>query len=407
MESTKLAPRDKPKLGIIGWRGMVGSVLLERMKCEADFNYFQTTFYSSSQAGSAAPAIDDNTGKNAGNLLSNPTIGDAYDYSDLSKLDIILTTQGGSYSEKVLPKLRHMGWQGYWIDAASTFRMHPNTKIVLDPINRADLLTAISQGIKTFAGANCSTATLLLGLAGLFQASLIETLSFMSYQSISGAGAQAMKELIAQHDYISKNQSAHAHHTHSAIEQEKNLTQALHDENFPKTSLSVPLATNILPWIDSDLGTGSSREELKTMDETNKILSIAAHKRIPIDGTCVRVGVLRSHSFGCTIRLRKNLAIAEIEQIIAGAHPWVKLIPNTKEATLRHLTPIACAKTLDIHVGRLRKTRIDAYTINAFVIADQLLWGAAEPLRRMLHLILERYAHEPTLFNNENALIKK
>ncbi len=391
--------RQLLKLGIIGWRGMVGSVLMERMRCEEDFKYFHVTFFSTSQAGQAVPkTLSENI------PTYNVQLQDANNLTTLKNQHILISTQGGAYSEQTLPQLRAQGWQGYWIDAASTFRMAADTKIVLGPLNQPFLLKALHDGVRNFASANCSTATMLLGLAGLFHADLVQWVSFMSYQSISGAGAAALTELIQQQTHLSQELMAAENSAKtplSALEMEAVLTKTLFTPNFPTQQLGTPLAYNILPWIDTDLATGSSREEVKTMAESNKILE--TQTSIPIDGTCVRVGVLRSHSFGCSVRLKENLPLAAIEKLIADAHPWVRVVPNTQAATLATLTPANATGSLNVYVGRLRKQRIDPYMLNAFILTDQLLWGAAEPLRRILRLLLQAIETTPALIADATA----
>lgn len=365
------------KVGIVGWRGMVGSVLMQRMQEEGDFNIgIEPVFFSTSQAGEAAPM-------NAGTLKS------ADDIEELKKLDIIITCQGGDYTKAVHPELRKQGWNGYWIDAASTLRMEDNAVIILDPVNRNVIDAALANGQKDFIGGNCTVSLMLMGLGGLFRAGLVEWLSSMTYQAASGAGAPNMRELLSQMGGLHGVVAEELKNPGSAIlEIDKKVTATLRDGSLPTKEFGFPLAGNVLPWIDREVEDGQSREEWKGFSETNKILGTSAP--IPVDGICVRVGAMRCHSQAITIKLNKDLPISEIEQIIANDNQWVKLVPNTKADTLKDLTPAAVSGSLTVPVGRVRKMKMGPQYVQAFTCGDQLLWGAAEPLRRMLRILVEK-----------------
>ncbi|MSN26008.1 MAG: aspartate-semialdehyde dehydrogenase [Geobacter sp.] len=363
------------KVGIVGWRGMVGSVLLQRMVEEGDFNIgIEPVFFSTSQAGQPAPM-------NAGTLKS------ADDIAELKKLDIIITCQGGDYTKAVHPELRKQGWNGYWIDAASTLRMEDNAVIILDPVNRDVIDKALANGQKDFIGGNCTVSLMLMALGGLFRAGLVEWLTSMTYQAASGAGAPNMRELLSQMGALSGTVAEELKNPGSAIlEIDKKVTEALRDGTLPTKEFGFPLAGNVLPWIDREVEDGQSREELKGFAETNKILGTV--NPIPVDGICVRVGAMRCHSQAITIKLNKDLPIEEIENLIKNDNQWVKLIPNTKAETLAGLTPAAVSGTLTVPVGRVRKMKMGPQYVQAFTCGDQLLWGAAEPLRRMLRILV-------------------
>lgn len=365
------------KLGIIGQRGMVGSVLMSRMHEEKDFNSFKTHFFSTSQVGQDAPAVEG----------GHSILLDAHNLAELSDMDIILSCQGGDYTNKVHSPLRNKGWSGYWIDAASSLRMKDDALIVLDPVNRKSIEEGLNVGVKDFVGGNCTVSLMLLALGGLFKEGLIEWMTSMTYQAASGAGAKNMFELMDQmnHNTQSFNEMKLKHPSISALEMEKNITNMFIDENYPKANFGAPLNLNLLPWIDSEVENGQSREEWKAQVEANKILK--TNSLIPIDGTCVRVAALRCHSQAFTIKLKKSADIKTIEQLIGTHNDWVKFIPNNKEATIKNLTPAAVTGTLDIPIGRVRKMTLGDEYINAFSVGDQLLWGAAEPLRRMLQFI--------------------
>ncbi len=369
-------------VGLVGWRGMVGSVLMQRMREEGDFSLFQPVFFSTSNAGGASPDWADGSGP----------LQDAYDIETLKKLPIILTAQGGSYTERVYPKLRDAGWNGIWIDAASTLRMDNDALIALDPINREVLDDGIKKGIKAFVGGNCTVSCMLMGIGGLFVHDHIEWMSSMTYQAASGGGAQHMRELLTQFGLINKAVSNLLDDPASAIlEIDRGVLAAQQDPSLPQENFGVPLAGNLIPWIDSQLDNGVSREEWKGSVETNRILGRGPgfnKQAIPIDGLCVRIGAMRSHSQALTIKLRRNLPIDEIVDIIKEGSAWAKVVPNDREATMSNLTPVAVTGTMDIPVGRLRKMTMGPEYLSAFTVGDQLLWGAAEPIRRMLRIVL-------------------
>jgi aspartate-semialdehyde dehydrogenase len=365
------------KVGIVGWRGMVGSVLMQRMQEENDFALgFEPVFFTTSQAGQPAPM-------NAG------TLKDASDIAELKKLDVILTCQGGDYTKAVHPELRKQGWNGYWIDAASTLRMENNAVIILDPVNRGVIDAALAKGEKDFIGGNCTVSLMLMALGGLFRAGIVEWISSMTYQAASGAGAPNMRELLSQMGVLQGVVADELKNPGSAIlEIDKKVTAALRDGSMPTKEFGFPLAGNVLPWIDREVEDGQSREEWKGFAETNKILGTASP--IPVDGLCVRVGAMRCHSQALTIKLNKDLPIDEIETLIKNDNQWVKLIPNTKAESLTGLTPAAVSGTLTVPIGRVRKMKMGPQYLSAFTCGDQLLWGAAEPLRRMLRILLEK-----------------
>jgi aspartate-semialdehyde dehydrogenase len=364
------------KVGLIGWRGMVGSVLLQRMQGENDFEGIEPVFFSTSQSGAPAPM-------NAG------TLKNAGDVAELKKLDVIITCQGGDYTKEIHPALRQAGWQGYWIDAASSLRMEKDAVIILDPVNRNVIDGALARGQKDFIGGNCTVSLMLMALGGLFRAGLVEWLSSMTYQAASGAGAPNMRELLAQmgvlHDSVAdllKNPAS------AILDIDREVTATLRGEGMPKKEFGFPLAGSLLPWIDREVEDGQSREEWKGYAETNKILG--TESPIPVDGICVRVGAMRCHSQAMTVKLKKDVPIDEIENLIANDNEWVKLVPNTKADSLARLTPAAVSGTLTVPVGRVRKMKMGPQYLSAFTCGDQLLWGAAEPLRRMLRILAGR-----------------
>ncbi|PLY00731.1 MAG: aspartate-semialdehyde dehydrogenase [Desulfuromonas sp.] len=364
------------KVGIVGWRGMVGSVLLQRMQEENDFSGIEPVFFSTSQAGQDAPM-------GAGKLE------DASNIDTLKKLDIIITCQGGDYTKEVHPKLRADGWNGYWIDAASSLRMEDDAIIILDPVNRAVIDAGLKNGVKDFIGGNCTVSLMLMALGGLFEAGLVEWMTSMTYQAASGAGAPNMRELLAQMGSLNASVAGLLAQPGSAIlEIDRKITEVLNGSEIPVDNFGYPLAGSLLPWIDREVEDGQSREEWKGLVETNKILGSGSP--IPIDGLCVRVGAMRSHSQALTIKLNKDVPIEEIEEMIANHNDWVELVPNTKEASLSRLTPAAISGTLTVPVGRLRKMKMGPEYLSAFTVGDQLLWGAAEPLRRMLRILMEK-----------------
>jgi len=364
------------KVGLVGWRGMVGSVLMQRMQEENDFAGIEPVFFSTSQAGQAAP-------------MGNEPLKDASDLAALKQLDVIITCQGGDYTKAIHPELRKAGWQGYWIDAASTLRMEKDAVIILDPVNRNVIDQALANGQKDFIGGNCTVSLMLMGLGGLFRAGLVEWLTSMTYQAASGAGAPNMRELLAQMGVLNGTVAELLKNPSSAIlEIDTKVTAALRSAEMPTQEFGAPLAGNLLPWIDREVEDGQSREEWKGLVETNKILGTTTP--IPVDGICVRVGAMRCHSQALTIKLTKDVPIADIEQLIANDNAWVKLVPNTKAASVSQLTPAAVSGTLSVPVGRVRKMKMGPQYLSAFTCGDQLLWGAAEPLRRMLRILLER-----------------
>lgn len=371
------------KVGFVGWRGMVGSVLMKRMREENDFSKVEPVFFSTSAAGGVAPSV----GKDVGILQ------DAYNLVELTKLDCILTTQGSDYTHEVLPKLRESGWNGYWIDAASALRMKDDAVIVLDPINRQHIDSALENGIKDYIGGNCTVSLMLLGLDGLFKADLVEWISSMTYQAASGAGANNIRELLSQCGVLhSVTADLLADKNASILDIDAKVSEALHSADFPQQYFGAPLAGSVIPWIDAGLDNGQTKEEWKGGVEANKILGYAP-ETVKVDGVCVRVGVLRSHSQALTVKLKRNdLSLDEIENIIASANPWVKFVANNKPETLKELTPASVSGTLDIAVGRLKRLNFGPEYISLFTVGDQLLWGAAEPLRRMLNILVEKNA---------------
>ncbi|GFD80638.1 aspartate-semialdehyde dehydrogenase [Tenacibaculum sp. KUL118] len=372
---------SQQKVGLVGWRGMVGSVLMQRMQEEQDFAHIEPTFFTTSQKGSAAP---DFAGKNAG------VLEDAHDIEALSKQDIIITCQGGDYTKAVYNDLRATGWNGYWIDAASALRMKDDAVIILDPVNRKEIDKGIEKGIRTYVGGNCTVSLMLLALGGLFEKDLVEWASPMTYQAASGSGAKHMRELISQMGAIHSNVKEKVEDPATAIlEIDQQVSEFIRSEDYPSEQFGVPLAGSLIPYIDSQLPSGQSREEWKAQAEANKILGIKSGE-VPIDGICVRVGAMRCHSQAITLKLRKDLPLAEIEDILAKHNDWVKVIPNDRDATMQELTPAKVTGTLSIPVGRIRKLNMGPEYISAFTVGDQLLWGAAEPLRRMLRIVLEQ-----------------
>jgi len=369
-------------VGLVGWRGMVGSVLMQRMRDENDFSLFQPVFFSTSNAGGAAPSWADGAG----------ALQDAHDIDALKKLPIILTAQGGDYTTAVYPKLRAAGWDGVWIDAASTLRMADDAIIVLDPVNRPVIDAALRRGVKNFIGGNCTVSCMLMGLAGLFNQDLIEWMTSMTYQAASGGGAQHMRELLTQFGVLNSAVKSLLDDPASAIlEIDRGVLRAQQDPALPRDHFGVPLGGNLIPWIDKDLGKGVSREEWKAEAETNKILGRGpafGTAATPIDGLCVRIGAMRCHSQALTIKLKRDVPLDEVSDIISAGSKWAKVIPNEREATMQQLTPVAVTGTLDIPVGRLRKMSMGPEYLSAFTVGDQLLWGAAEPLRRMLRITL-------------------
>ncbi|MGX9220555.1 aspartate-semialdehyde dehydrogenase [Massilia varians] len=372
-------------VGLVGWRGMVGSVLMQRMQEEGDFDHIEPVFFTTSNPGGAAPKMAKN----------ETTLKSATDIAELSKCEIIISCQGGDYTTDVFPKLRASGWNGYWIDAASTLRMNDDAVIVLDPVNKEVIKNAMSRGVKNFIGGNCTVSCMLIGLGGLFEQGLVEWMSSMTYQAASGGGAQHMRELLTQFGTINGAVKPLLDDPASAIlEIDRTVLATQHGLSAEETrQFGVPLAGNLIPWIDKDLGNGQSKEEWKAGAETNKILGRGegfGSRAIPVDGLCVRIGAMRCHSQALTIKLTKDVPLDEINDIIASHNQWVKVVPNTREASMRDLSPAAVTGGLGIPVGRLRKMSMGNDYLSAFTVGDQLLWGAAEPLRRMLRIVLDK-----------------
>ena len=370
-------------VGLVGWRGMVGSVLMDRMQTEGDFDLIEPVFFSTSNAGGPAPAQAKN----------ETTLKDAFNIDALKKCDIILSAQGGDYTSDVYPKLRAAGWTGHWIDAASTLRMQADAVIVLDPVNLSVIKDALSKGGNNWVGGNCTVSCMLMGVGALYKAGLVEWMSTQTYQAASGGGAQHMRELLTQYGTLNAEVKALLDDPRSSIleidrmvvAKQRTLTAA-QTANF-----GVPLGGSLIPWIDKDLGNGMSKEEWKGMAETNKILGQGegfSTPAVPVDGFCVRIGAMRCHSQALTFKLKKDVSVADIEALIAADNEWVQVVPNTREATVRDLTPVAVTGTMTIPVGRIRKLAMGPEYVGAFTVGDQLLWGAAEPLRRMLRILL-------------------
>jgi aspartate-semialdehyde dehydrogenase len=368
------------RVGMIGWRGMVGSVLMQRMLEEKDFGVIDPVFFTTSQAGKPGP----NIGKDV------PALKDANHLDELKAMDIIITCQGGDYTKEIYPKLREAGWKGYWVDAASTLRMKDDSIIVLDPVNLNVIKDGISKGVKTYVGGNCTVSLMLMAIGGLFQQDLIEWISPMTYQAASGAGAQNMRELIKQMGAIHSDVMGLLDNPATAIlEIDRKVTEFLRSDAYPLMQWPVPLAASLIPWIDVQLDSGQSKEEWKAQVETNKILGRSSNP-VPIDGLCVRIGAMRCHSQALTIKMKKDVPLDEIHDIIAKANDWVKVVPNDREITMQELTPAAVTGTLTVPVGRMRKLNMGKEYLSAFTVGDQLLWGAAEPLRRTLRILLEQ-----------------
>jgi aspartate-semialdehyde dehydrogenase len=368
-------------IGIIGWRGMVGSVLLDRMREEKDFEHVAPTFFSTSQAGAAAPDI-------GASAVRGSKVADANDVEALAKLPLLISTQGGDYTESIHSRLRAAGWQGYWIDAASTLRMRKDAVIVLDPVNLPVMEAARERGIKDFIGGNCTVSLMLMAVGGLLRAGVVDWITAMTYQSASGAGAQNMRELLNQMGSLHDSAAALLGDPASGIlDIDRAVSAALASAEFPRTHFGVPLAASLIPWIDKDLGNGQSREEWKAGAEANRILGTEG-KPVPVEGICVRVGAMRCHSQALTIKLTRDLPLAQIEELISGANPWVRIVPNDRESSIRELSPAAVSGGLEIPIGRLRKLAMGPEYLSAFTVGDQLLWGAAEPLRRTMRFLL-------------------
>jgi aspartate-semialdehyde dehydrogenase len=368
------------KVGMVGWRGMVGSVLMQRMEDEGDFTIFEPVFFSTSAAGGDGPKVG---GKATG------TLQDAGSVDALRRMDVILTCQGGDWTSEMYPKLRSAGWNGYWIDAASALRMKDDAVIVLDPVNMGVIKNALAKGTRSYIGGNCTVSLMLMALDGLFKADLVEWMSAMTYQAASGAGAANMRELLSQMGAAHAAAKPMLDNPASAIlEIDRAVAGALLEPAFPVENFGVPLAGSLIAWIDKDLGNGMSREEWKGAAEGNKILGREADP-IPIDGLCVRIGAMRCHSQALTIKLRRDVPLDDIEAMLAAANPWARVVPNRREETMRDLSPAAITGKLETPVGRLRKMAMGPQYLTAFTVGDQLLWGAAEPLRRMLRILLD------------------
>ncbi|MCG2595209.1 aspartate-semialdehyde dehydrogenase [Ramlibacter sp. XY19] len=380
----KLSNGQQPLVGLVGWRGMVGSVLMDRMQAEGDFGLIEPVFFSTSNAGGKAPAQAKN----------EKALKDAFDIEALKKCDIVITAQGGDYTTEVFPKLRAAGWTGHWIDAASTLRMKDDAVIILDPVNLPVIKNALSKGGKNWIGGNCTVSCMLMGMGALYKAGLVEWMTSMTYQAASGGGAQHMRELLTQFGTLNAEVRPLLDDPKSAIlEIDRKILGRQQSMSGDETAnFGVPLGGSLIPWIDKDLGDGMSKEEWKAGAETNKILGQGAGfgtAAVPVDGFCVRIGAMRCHSQALTFKLKKDVPLADIEAMIAADNQWVQVVPNTREATLQGLTPVAVTGTLGIPVGRLRKLAMGPEYLGAFTIGDQLLWGAAEPLRRMLRILLE------------------
>ncbi len=367
------------RVGLVGWRGMVGSVLMQRMREEKDFALIEPVFFTTSNVGGKGPDIGRET----------PPLKDAMNLEALSAMEIIISCQGGDYTSEIFPKLRAQGWNGYWIDAASTLRMKDDAIIILDPVNRAVIDRALDKGVKNYIGGNCTVSLMLMALGGLFEAGLVDWMTSMTYQAASGAGAQNMRELLQQMGEAHRVAENLLKDPASAIlDIDREVAGILRDERFPTANFGVPLAGSLIPWIDKDLGNGQSREEWKGGAETNKILGLE-QAPVPVDGLCVRIGAMRCHSQALTIKLKKDVPIAEIEALLAAHNDWVSVIPNQREVTMKELTPTAVTGKLTVPVGRLRKMSMGGEYLSAFTVGDQLLWGAAEPLRRMLRILVD------------------
>ena len=368
------------RVGLVGWRGMVGSVLMQRMRDENDFALIDPVFFTTSNPGGKAPEF----------AVGAPPLKDAKNVDELKTLDIIITCQGGDYTADVFPRLRAAGWKGHWIDAASSLRMKDDTVIILDPVNLGVIEDSLARGGRNWIGGNCTVSLMLMALGGLFKAGLVEWMTSMTYQAASGAGAQNMRELLAQMGETHRVVKNLLDDPASAIlDIDREVAGILRDDGFPTANFGVPLAGSLIPWIDKDLGNGQSREEWKGQAETNKILGRTAGQ-IPVDGICVRIGAMRCHSQALTIKLKKDVPLDEIEGMLAEANEWVRVVPNRREESLAELTPASVSGKLSVPVGRLRKMSMGQEYLSAFTVGDQLLWGAAEPLRRMLRILLDR-----------------
>ena len=381
VSSSSTRGRQTLRVGIVGWRGMVGSVLMQRMLEEHDFELIEPAFFTTSNVGGEPPAV----GKRLAALKHG------HDLAALEVNDVIVTCQGADYTTEIYPKLRATGWDGYWIDAAKTLRMQEDAVIVLDPVNRPVIDAALDRGVKNYIGGNCTVSLMMMALAGLFRHDLVEWMTCMTYQAASGAGAQTMRELLQQMGEAHLAAKNLLDDPASAIlDIDREVAGILRDERFPTEHTGVPLAGSLIPWIDKDLGNGMSLEEWKGGAETNKILGRGAASAIPVESLCVRIGAMRCHSQALTIKLRRDMPLPDIEQVLVGGNPWVRFVPNTRAASIERLTPAAVTGSMEVPIGRLRKLAMGPEYLGAFTVGDQLLWGAAEPLRRMLRILLER-----------------
>ena len=370
------------KVGLVGWRGMVGSVLMQRMVEEDDFDHIEPFYFTTSNVGGPSPVYG---GKTA------PALMDANDLSALKAMDVILTCQGGDYTTAIFPQLRNEGWKGYWIDAASTLRMNDDAIIVLDPVNKSVIEQGLQRGVRYYTGGNCTVSLMLMGLGALSREGGVEWMTAMTYQAASGAGAKNMRELLSGMGYLHAGvETLLADPASAILDIDRKVAEMKREDTFPKANFGAPLAGSLIPYIDKQLDNGQSKEEWKAQVETNKILGHGPGQIIPIDGLCVRIGAMRCHSQALTIKLKKDVPLDEIEDIIRSANPWVSVVPNTREASMTDLTPVAVTGTLGIPVGRLRKLNMGNDYLSAFTVGDQLLWGAAEPLRRMLRILVEQ-----------------
>jgi aspartate-semialdehyde dehydrogenase len=361
------------RVGFIGWRGMVGSVLMQRMREEKDFTGLDPVFFSTSNAGGEAPA-------EAGD---GSTLKNASDLRELARCEVLISCQGGEYTTEIYGQLRKGNWNGYWIDAASTLRMSDDAVIVLDPVNADVIRGALAKDIRAYIGGNCTVSLMLMGVSGLFRAGLVEWMTTMTYQAASGGGAAKMLELVKQMGFLTD--ATRKSPSENALEVDRAMIQEQRSPRLPMREFGVPLAGSVIPWIDKEMPEGQTKEEWKGMAETNKIMGL--NPAVPVDGICVRVGTMRCHSQGLCLKLKKDVPLAEIEHILSGANPWVRVIPNNKESTTRCLTPTAVSGTLNVPIGRIRKLKLGPQYLGAFTVGDQLLWGAAEPLRRMLGIL--------------------
>jgi aspartate-semialdehyde dehydrogenase len=369
-------------VGLVGWRGMVGSVLMQRMRAENDFALIEPVLFSTSNAGGRAP-----------DWAGGAALGNASDINALKKLPVIISCQGGDYTNEIYPKLRAAGWTGFWIDAASSLRMASDSVIILDPVNAPVIQSALKRGVKDYIGGNCTVSLMMMGMDGLLKAGLVEWVSAMTYQAASGGGAQHMRELLTQMGQINASVADLLADPASAIlDIDAKVAQAMRAHSLATEHFGVPLAGSLIPWIDKDMGNGVAKEEWKGGAELNKILGLpaaGAPGSIPVESTCVRIGAMRCHSQAMTIKLKKDVPLADIEQLLANANEWVKVIPNNREQSVRELTPTAVTGTMSVPIGRLRKAVLGPEYLSAFTVGDQLLWGAAEPLRRMLRILMD------------------